>query len=357
VQADVLFGATNIRYSCAAEAARQSLIDDHSWIITDAGAGPCVSAAPNPIAFPATTVGRTDSQTVTVSNPGGADLVLPADAITLTGADAARFGLSADTCSGATVAAAGSCTVTVSFSATATGDQTAELQILSNALTSPDTVPVTGTGVLPGFNATPGALNFGSVTIRTSGGPKTVTVTNGGPGVLTMTGVSVTGKRFSITADSCSGSSVPAGGTCTVQVRFSPTTKGAVTGQLTFTSNAPGSPHQVSLAGTGAKKKQQTLGAKLPKRIKVSGLTVITSTNARTNAGQLVRTIVRGGPIKPTAAGQVRYFTVVRGPQGKTSVRTYGYPNLRLRVSQKAPATAEYTPFARTATYTAGTRS
>lgn len=356
VQADVPFGATNIRYSCAAEAARQSLIDNNGWIITDAGAGPCVSAAPNPIAFASTTVGRTDTQTVTVSNPGGSDLVLPANAITLSGADAARFSLSADTCSGATVAAAGSCTVTVSFSPTATGDQTAELQILSNALTSPNTVPVTGTGVLPGFNVTPEALNFGSVTIRTSGGPKTVTVTNGGPGVLTIAGTSISGAGFRIAADTCSGSTVPAGGTCSVQVRFSPTTKGAVKGQLSFTSNAPGSPHTVDLSGTGTRKKKQTLRAKLPKRIKVSGLTVITPANARTNAGQLVRTIVRGGPIKPTVAGQVRYFTVVRGPQGKTSVRTYGYPNLRLRVSQKAPANAEYTPFARTATYTRGER-
>ena len=102
--------------------------------------------------------------------------------------------------------------------------------------------------------------------------------------------------------------------------------------------------------------KKQTLKTKLPKRIKVSGLTVITPANTRTNAGQLVRTLVRGGPVKPTAAGQVRYFTVVRGPKGKTSVRTNGYPNLRLKVTQKAPATTGYTAFTRTATYTKGTR-
>ncbi len=364
LQAGVPFGATNIRYSCAAEAARQSLIDDHGWIITDAGAGPCVSVAPNPIGFSATTVGRTDTQTVTVSNPGGADLELPADAITLSGADAARFGLSADTCSGATVAAAGSCTVTVSFSPTTTGEKTAELQIVSNALSSPDTVPVTGTGVLPGFNASPASLEFGKVTIRTSGEPKTVTVTNGGPGVLTVTSTSITGDGFDITADTCSGSSISAGATCTVSVRFSPTTIGAASGQLSFTSNAPGSPHAVPLTGTGMTapappptvKKKQTLTAKLPKRIKSSGLTVITPANARTNAGQRVRTTVRGGPVKPTAAGEVRYFTVVRGPNGKTSIRTYGYPNLRFKVVQKASATEGYKRFTRSATYTGGKR-
>jgi len=50
-----------------------------------------------------------------------------------------------------------------------------------------------------------------------------------------------------------------------VQVCFSPTAKGAASGQLTFTTNAPGSPQTV-LSGTGAGKKKQTLNVKLPKR-------------------------------------------------------------------------------------------
>jgi hypothetical protein len=54
--------------------------------------------------------------------------------------------------------------------------------------------------------------------------------------------------------------------------------------------------------------------------------------------------VVRGGPAKPTAAGEVRHFTVVREPNGKTSLRTYGYPNLKLRVTQKAPPPATTPP-------------
>lgn len=70
-----------------------------------------------------------------------------------------------------------------------------------------------------------------------------------------------------------------------------------------------------------------------------------------------MRTTVRGGPTKPTAAGEVRYYTIVRGPNGKTSVRTYGHPKLRLKVTQRAPATEGYTAFKRTATYTGGKRT
>lgn len=106
-----------------------------------------------------------------------------------------------------------------------------------------------------------------------------------------------------------------------------------------------------------AANKKQTLKTKLPKRIRLSGLTAITPKNTDTNAGSTVRTRIRGGPIKPSAAGEVRYFTVVRGPAGKTSIRTYGYPNLKLRVTQDAPATLGYTAFTLTATYVRGKRS
>lgn len=51
-----------------------------------------------------------------------------------------------------------------------------------------------------------------------------------------------------------------------MQVCFSPTAKGAASGQLTFTTNAPGSPQTVGLSGTGARKKKKSLNVKLPKR-------------------------------------------------------------------------------------------
>ena len=97
--------------------------------------------------------------------------------------------------------------------------------------------------------------------------------------------------------------------------------------------------------------KKQTLSVKLPNRIKFSGVTLITPEGARTNADQPVRTIVRGGPGTSSTAGEVRYFTVLRGPDGKVSIRTFGKPHLKLRITQKAPAVTGYTAFVRTATY------
>ena len=103
-------------------------------------------------------------------------------------------------------------------------------------------------------------------------------------------------------------------------------------------------------------KKRQLLTVGLPRRIHSSGLTVITPANTRTNAGQLVRTFVRTAPINPTTAGEVRFFTVLRGRNGRVAIRTYGFDNLRIRVTQRAPATSEYLPFERRATYTNWTR-
>jgi hypothetical protein len=53
------------------------------------------------------------------------------------------------------------------------------------------------------------------------------------------------------TQTSTCGSSIPAGGTCTVSVKFAPTAGGAASGTLSVASSAPGSPLTVALSGTG----------------------------------------------------------------------------------------------------------
>ncbi len=100
-------------------------------------------------------------------------------------------------------------------------------------------------------------------------------------------------------------------------------------------------------------KKKQRLAASLPRRIKVRGLTLITPANANTTAGQQVRTRVSG---RSTAAGQTRLYRVVRGKNGKVSVRTFGHRDLRLVILQTAPATDGYTRFERRAIYVGGQR-
>ena len=91
-------------------------------------------------------------------------------------------------------------------------------------------------------------LSFGDVASGSTSAAQTVTVTNPGTSAASVSSVSVTGP-FSQT-NTC-GSSIAAGGSCTVSVKFAPTSGGPLTGTLSLASSAPGSPLTVALSGTG----------------------------------------------------------------------------------------------------------
>jgi hypothetical protein len=103
--------------------------------------------------------------------------------------------------------------------------------------------------VQPGaLNASPASLSFGDVPSGSTSAAQTVTVSNPGTSAVSVSSVSVTGG-FSQT--STCGSSIAAGGSCTVSVKFAPTSGGSQTGTLTVTTSAPGGPLAVALSGTG----------------------------------------------------------------------------------------------------------
>jgi virginiamycin B lyase len=98
------------------------------------------------------------------------------------------------------------------------------------------------------------ALSFpGSQPLGVFSAPQSVTITNTGHGALQLSGVTVTGTDpddFLISADGCTGSQLPIGGSCTVGVRFGPAIAGPRTAALAVSSNA-GASVQVALSGTG----------------------------------------------------------------------------------------------------------
>jgi hypothetical protein len=91
-------------------------------------------------------------------------------------------------------------------------------------------------------------LSFGDVNSGSTSAAQTVTVTNPGTSAVSVSSVSVTGDYTQ--TDTC-GSSIAAGGSCTVSVRFAPTSGGPLTGTLSVATSAPGSPLTVALSGTG----------------------------------------------------------------------------------------------------------
>ena len=98
------------------------------------------------------------------------------------------------------------------------------------------------------LTATPSSLSFGDVASGSTSAAQSVTVSNPGGSAASVSSVSVSGP-FSQT-NTC-GSSIAAGGSCTVSVKFAPTSGGSQTGTLSVATSAPGSPLTAALSGTG----------------------------------------------------------------------------------------------------------
>lgn len=96
------------------------------------------------------------------------------------------------------------------------------------------------------FTLSPTSLAFGTVAVDEDSTARTVTVTNNTTSAITMT-LAVTGM-FSLNKTSLT---VPAMGTATFAVTFSPTSTGAKTGSVAITTTATGT-KTLGLTGTGA---------------------------------------------------------------------------------------------------------
>jgi hypothetical protein len=98
----------------------------------------------------------------------------------------------------------------------------------------------------------PLAINFGNQKVGTHSIPAPVKLTNLGTTALTIAQIAFKGNDpgdFSQT-NNC-GSSVPARGSCMIQITFTPQAKGKRSASLQVSDNGGGSPQKVALSGTG----------------------------------------------------------------------------------------------------------
>jgi len=150
-----------------------------------------------------------------------------------------------------TLLAASSCTVQVTFVPTAGGTRTATITITDSARGSPHIVNLTGTGHVPIVSLSPTSLTFAAQAVGTSSAGRPVLLTNSGSFDLTISNIGVTGD-FSETNNCGLGLAFGSlGNTCQISVIFSPSVSGTLTGVLSITDNASGSPHTASLSGQG----------------------------------------------------------------------------------------------------------
>jgi hypothetical protein len=162
-----------------------------------------VSVAPTSLAFGSQTVNTTSTaKTVTLTN--GANVALTINSISFSGANGSDFSQT-NTCplSPATLAAGGTCTISVTFTPTTTAAESATLTISDNNGNSfQQLVTLTGTGTASG------APDF---TVSVS--PASSSVTAGATANFTVTITSITGFNSAV-AVTCAGA--PPASTCTL---------------------------------------------------------------------------------------------------------------------------------------------
>lgn len=101
----------------------------------------------------------------------------------------------------------------------------------------------------PAVSLTPTTLSFGNQQVATSSTAQSVTLKNTGTAALAISGIASSSTEFPET-HTC-GASLAVAASCTMNVTFKPASVGAKTGTITITDNASGSPHKVTLSGSG----------------------------------------------------------------------------------------------------------
>ena len=211
------------------------------------GGTPAVSLSSASLSFNNQQVGTTSSvKTVTLQNTGTASLVIAG--ITITGANAADFSLSAvpNACGGS-IAPGLTCAIGATFTPTNTGTRTAAVSIAHNAAGSPHTINLTGSGKNDNLTMSPTALDFGVVVVGTADSARQVTINNTRSQAVTLRSISTSGD-FAVVSTTCP-TSLAGRTSCLVNVAFAPTGQGVRTGALTVTSS--GVVLTTALSGSG----------------------------------------------------------------------------------------------------------
>jgi ASPM-SPD-2-Hydin domain-containing protein/List-Bact-rpt repeat protein/centrosomal CEP192-like protein len=169
-----------------------------------------------------------------------------AKALTISAIDASGEFSQTNDCPGS-LSAGGTCTIQVSFAPNSIGAITGAITLTSNAIGGPHIVSLTGSG-LPPVGFSPATLDFGNVGVNTTSSAQIVTLTNNQNSALGISAIGVSGD-YSQT-NTCT-SSLAAGQSCQISVRFKPTLSGTIPGALSVATDASPGTQPVALTGVG----------------------------------------------------------------------------------------------------------
>jgi hypothetical protein len=210
--------------------------------ISPGALGAAVALAPGLVTFPTEPIGTSTQQTATLTSRGNAPLAI--GGISLTGSAYSQTNDCPTTLPPLTT-----CTFTISFTPTQETAFNGQLMVADNALGSPHMIFLGGSGGTALLTLSTSSLTFPSGVLNAPSTPQSITLMNNGTAQIQLTSITTTGD-FSQT-NTCLGSPLAIGKSCTISVVFTPTAMGSRTGTITLVDNAPNSPQTVALGGTG----------------------------------------------------------------------------------------------------------
>ncbi|HEY3971700.1 MAG TPA: choice-of-anchor D domain-containing protein [Candidatus Sulfotelmatobacter sp.] len=217
--------------------------------LTGTGIAAAVVFSPAGVTFADQTVGTTSPSTaVTLTNSGTATLTITG--MSITGSNSGDFAQT-NSC-GTSLAAGAFCSITATFTPTASGLRTASISVSDSASGSPQSTALTGTGIAPVVGLSPSSLTFANRAVGTTSSASVLTFSNSGNAALTITSIGITGTNstdFSQT-NNC-GPSLAEGTSCAISVTFVPSAVGTRQASVSVIDNAAGSPHTAPLTGVG----------------------------------------------------------------------------------------------------------
>jgi hypothetical protein len=157
------------------------------------------------------------------------------------------------------LAAGANCSITVTFSPSVAGVESAAISFTDNAANSPQGVILAGTGEEPVASPSPQMVSFGNQPEGTTSAQHVVTLSNTGNLALNISLVTMGGAdaaQFAIKGeDTCTNPPVvQPGASCSIGIAFAPQTTGNFNAQLLFTDNAgngASASQIISLSGAG----------------------------------------------------------------------------------------------------------
>ncbi|MBI3765914.1 MAG: choice-of-anchor D domain-containing protein [Ignavibacteriales bacterium] len=199
---------------------------------------PEFSVSPASLGFGNVTIGSIELDSVTVTNIGSSLL-----SIGTIISDHSEFVPSPISVS---IPPAANQTFYISFSPTSSGLKTASIVFVHDGSSSPDTLSVSGTGVISSFLVSP-SINFGNLVVGSSK-EDSVTVSNEGNLILHIDSVKSDQDEFSVSPTM---DSIAPGEGKKFYITFYPTSVGLVTGHVLFHHDGSSSPDTVLVTGTG----------------------------------------------------------------------------------------------------------